>query len=191
MRGTAVVALAARPAGDVVTSRGWRLALLPLVPILAVAAYLVWVFVVDHDGEPARVDVRSSGPEYATLSELAHASDRVVEGQVVALDDGRAISDPSDPSSGITTQLATIDLTRVIKGPATDVIVVEQESGLLDGTPITVNGVAPLAVGDSGWFFLVDGDGEQFPYTALTVPDAFVAADSPRAADMASVVAAG
>lgn len=169
------------------TSRGRKLALLPLVPVLAVVVYLVWAIAGD-DAEPRRVDIRSSGPEYATLTDLAAASDRVVEGAVVAIGDGRAISDPSDPSSGITTQLATLDLTRVVKGQATATIVVEQERALLDGTPITVNGVMPLVVGDSGWFFLVDGDGEQFPYTALTVPDAFVAAGSPRAAEMDVVI---
>lgn len=166
---------------------GWKLALLPFVPILAVGAYLVWITVRDHDSEPSRVDIQSSGPTYATLADLAAASDRVVEGEVVAIADGRAITDPSDPTSGITTQLATVTQTRVVKGPQSDTIVVEQESGLLDGTPITVNGVMPLAVGDTGWFFLVDGDGEQFPYTALTTPDGFVSDNSPRADEMANI----
>ena len=81
--------------------------------------------------------------------------------------------------------------TRVVKGPQSATVVVEQEASLLDGTPITVNGVSPLVVGDRGWFFLIDGDGEQFPYTALTTVDGFVADGTRDACAAAATVAAG
>lgn len=66
-----------------------------------------------------------------------------------------------------------------------DVVVVEQEASLLDGSPITVNGVAPLEVGDRAILVLVRGDSEQFPYTTplneqavfLVVDEQVVAAD--------------
>ena len=155
-----------------------RLAVLvPVVPVLVVAAYVGWTVLRDGDDPPtpAAVDVRSSGPTFAGIDELAEASDRVVEGEVVAIEVGRAITDPGDPTVGLTTQLATVDVTGVVKGPQSENVVVEQEATLLDGTPITVDGVPPLEVGDRGTFFLIDGDGDQFPYTALTTPDGFVA----------------
>ena len=46
-------------------------------------------------------------------------------------------------------------------------LIVEQESTLLDGTPVVVNGLDPLRPGDGGFFFLVEGEGDEFPYTAL------------------------
>lgn len=155
--------------------------LLPVVPVLLVAGYLGWTVLDDGDDEPdaAVVDVHSSGPEYASAEALATASDRVVEGEVVAVEPGRAITDPADPDVGFVTQLVTVAVSHVVKGPPSSTVVVEQEATLLDGTPITVDGVQPLEVGDRGLFNLVDGDGEQFPYTALTTPDAFVPGPAP------------
>ena len=170
------------------TRKGWTFSLLPLVPLLIVAAYLVSV-VVSHGGTQAGpIDIRSSGPTFTTFTELAGASDRVVLGEVVSIEHGRTITDPTDPTAGITTQLATVATTQIAKGVPASTLVVEQEASLLDGTPITVDGVAPLRVGATGWFFLIDGDGEQFPYTALTAPESFVPADSPEGDQVETLV---
>jgi hypothetical protein len=127
--------------------------------------------------DPERVDIVAEEPTYATEQQLEDASDIVVEGLVAASEPGRAITDPADPTTGLRTQLFTIEVSRVIKGEPGDQVVVEQESTLLDGTPITVNGAEPLALADRGTFYLVRGGSEQFPYTALTTTHGFVPAD--------------
>ncbi len=164
---------------------------LPLVPLLIVAVYLASTLGDDDEPpSPSVVDISASEPAYATVVGLAGASDRVLAGEVVAIEQGRAVTDPADPTAGVNTQLATVRVERVAKGPESATVVIEQEASLLDGTPITVNGVSPLVVGDRGWFFLIDGDGEQFPYTALTTVDGFAADGTPRA-DEAEHVAPG
>jgi hypothetical protein len=152
---------------------------IPVATILvAVVLYGSWMLFDGGDADTptrATVDVVASEPEYATAAELADASNRVVDGTVVAVETGRPLTDPADPTVGVRTQLVSVNVTRMVKGDAVETVVIEQEATLLDGTPITVNGVAPLAVGDDGRFYLVDGDGEQFPYAALTTVDGFVA----------------
>jgi hypothetical protein len=150
----------------------------PLASILlAVVANGSWMLFHGVDGAtstPATVDVVASERDYATAAELADASDRVVDGTVVAIETGRPLTDAADPTVGVRTQLVSIEVIRMVKGDAVETVVIEQEATLLDGTPITVNGVAPVAVGDDGRFYLVDGDGEEFPYAALTTIDGFV-----------------
>jgi len=111
--------------------------------------------------------VRADGPRFETVEELIEASELIVEGTVVAVDDGRSISDPSDPDAGIRTSLARLDIVDVFKGAARDVVIVEQEAALLDGTPIVVNGLQPNEIGQSGFWFLVEGPNDEFPYVAL------------------------
>ena len=158
----------------------WR-AVVPVVA-LAVVVAIAAVWWLRDDGPPAPVALDAAGPVAGNLDELVALSDVVVEAQVVSVIDGRAISDPEDPEAGIRTQLAQLEVTVVHLGGApggevggeADVavapgtpLIVEQESTLLDGTPVVVNGLDPLRPGDGGFFFLVEGDGDEFPYTAL------------------------
>jgi hypothetical protein len=157
-------------------------AALPALIVLAVAGYGVWLLTDDDSAAPpAPIDVAAAERAYDTIDQLAGASDLVVQGAVVAIEPGRALTDPADPTAGVRTQLVSVDVESVVKGDAATTVVIEQEATLLDGTPITVNGAAALHDGDRGWFFLIEGDGEQFPYTALTSSDGFVATGSDRA----------
>lgn len=141
--------------------------LLPIALVGACVAFAVWLLRPDADTVTEPVDIRAAGVRFDDLDALVVGSDFVVEGVVVAVDDGRALTDPGDPEAGITTQLARIELRTDVSGDAPEPLVIEQEAALLDGTPIRVNGVTPLTVGDRGLMFLVRGDGEDFPYTAF------------------------
>lgn len=149
----------------------WRSSWRSLVPVLAVlvvvGAATVWWIRDDTTVEP--VAITAIGPIAATLDELVAMSDVVVEAEVRSVADGRSISDDADPTAGIRTQLAELEVTVVHVGDpgAAAPLVVEQESALLDGTPVVVNGLRALAPGDRGVFFLVAGDGDEFPYHAL------------------------
>ena len=153
----------ARRSGSI---RWWSI--VPVVAVLVVGAGAAAWWLRD-DGAPEPVAITATGPVAATLEELVAMSDVVVEAVVVSVDDGRSISDPADPTAGIRTRLAELDVAVVYAGDAGAgaPLIVEQESALLDGTPVVVNGLAPLAPGDSGFFFLVAGDGDEFPYHAL------------------------
>jgi hypothetical protein len=150
-------------------ARRWaRLALLA-VPVAAAASVAVWMLS-DGGSSPSEeppLQVTADEPSYATIDELVAASDLIVTGTVVAVDDGRAITDPSDPEAGIRTRLASIGIDSVLVGEHGNTVIVEQEAALLDGTPIEVNGVSALAEGQSGLYFLVAGEGDEFPYHAL------------------------
>jgi hypothetical protein len=80
---------------------------------------------------------------------------------------GRAITDPANPNTGFTTALFQLDVITSYRGEATGSLIVEQEAALLDGTPIVVNGLRPNRVGDTGFWFLVRGNDDEFPYVAL------------------------
>ena len=160
----------------------------PIVLVLAVVAVGVrWAVGDSGDDPPAPLAVTAEGPRFATTDDLAAASDVAVIGSVVRVDEGRAITDPDNPAAGIRTQLATIEVGDILLGESNGPLIVEQEFELLDGTPIVVNGVPPLAVGDMGAMFVVRGDSEEFPYVVFVneqgwVPiiDGAVAADRPR-----------
>jgi hypothetical protein len=142
-----------------------------LPPVLAVAL-AVGVFVASLDrGDPTTssepVAITAAGPRFIALDQLLDASDLVVAASAVAIDDGRAISDPSDPDAGIRTQLVRLDVIEVLAGTHNGPLLVEQEAELLDGTPVVVNGAPPLEIGATGVFFLVRGTTDEFPYTAL------------------------
>jgi hypothetical protein len=157
--------------------RAW---LAPVLLVVGAAGYAVWLATGDDGDEPhtpPAVDVRADEPVLTSPAALADASDLVIDGHVVAIEPGRAITDPTDPTAGVRTQLASVEVEAPVKGDPGDVVVVEQEATLLDGTPITVNGEAPLVVGDTGRFYLVRGDGDEFPYTALTTVEGFVPAE--------------
>lgn len=149
-------------------SGGLRLAV-PLIVIVAVvvAAGVWWLRDSSEVSGPEPVEVAASGPRFADVAGLVGASDLVVVGTVVEIDNGRAITDPNDPTAGIRTQLASIDVTTVLLGDQHGPLVVEQEAILLDGTPLEVNGVAALVPGDEGLMFLTIGDSDEFPYAAF------------------------
>ena len=138
---------------------------------LALAALVVALLISGDDPSPERdatiVTVAADEPTFSSLDGLLRASDAVVAGVVERVEAGRAISDPSDAGAGIRTQLASVRVDEVLAGDVASEIVIEQEASLLDGTPIEVNGVAPLEAGQAGVYFLIAGDGEEFPYFAL------------------------
>jgi hypothetical protein len=146
-----------------------RVALLVLP--LAAATFVVALLIGDDDSAPeldtTAVTVAADEPTFSSLDGLLRASDAVVAGVVDHVEEGRAISDPSDVRSGIRTQLASVRVDEVLAGDVASEIVIEQEATLLDGTPIEVNGMAPLEAGQVGIYFLIAGDGEEFPYFAL------------------------
>ena len=152
----------------------WAAMPIALVVIIGTFFALTWWRGVPGDGvRPDAVDVRASGPVYDTIDELAGASDRVVHVVVVDVDPGRAITAPGRPDAGVVTQLVQLEVVDGI-GDSTADIVVEQEASLLDGTPVIVNGLRPLTVGDEGIAFLVTGGDADFPYAALVNEQAWL-----------------
>jgi hypothetical protein len=117
------------------------------------------------DLEP--VDLMSSGPTFDTLDHLLAAADIVVVATVTDAELGRAVTDPDQPTSGIRTTLFELRVEEVLAGSAPDRLILEHETALLDGTPITVDGVGPPVVGERGLYLLLAGSGEGFPHHAL------------------------
>lgn len=147
----------------------------PVLPVVIVVVAVAWWLLDDEAVAPTTpTEISADGPRFAMLGELARASDLAVHAEVVAVDDGRAITDPARLDAGIRTQLAQLDVAAALAGAVPDALVVEQEAALLDGTPITVNGVPPLVEGDAGLLFLVHGTTDEFPYTALVNEQAWV-----------------
>lgn len=155
----------------------------PFLVVIAVVAAAGWWL--RDDGGTEAVAITATGPVAGSLDDLVAMSDVVVEARVVDVDDGRSITDPGDPTAGIRTQLAELEVVVAHVGDvvAGGSLVVEQESALLDGTPVVVNGLRPLGTGDTGFFFLVSGDGDEFPYHALVGDQGWlpVVADTVRA----------
>lgn len=138
-----------------------------LLVIIAAIGAVVWWPAGPDDPVAEPVSIVADGPRFATLEELVAASDLVVRATVTRVDEGRRITDPADPNSGIRTQLAAVTVDDVLVGTQDGTLLVEQEAALLDRTPVRVNGVDPLRVGDRGLMFLVRGTSDEFPYTAL------------------------
>jgi hypothetical protein len=165
---------------------GRRIPLRWVPPVLLVVAAVVtatlWARRDGRDPQPETVAITAAGPHFDSAEALAAGSDVVVIATVTAVDAGRALTDPARPDAGIRTQLARLDVDRVVTGTVDGPLVVEQEATLLDGTPIAVNGLAPLVVGVSGVFFLVDGRSDEFPYRALVNEQGFVPVTNGRVA---------
>jgi hypothetical protein len=139
---------------------------LPVLLLFAVGAFAVWR-VSNGPSLPDPVKIEASGPVFTTIDELVAASDVIVEGRIVSVDSGRTITDPADPATGFTTALFQLNVTASYHGANTGSLIVEQEAALLDGTPIVVNDLRPHRVGDTGFWFLVRGNDDEFPYVAL------------------------
>lgn len=147
---------------------------LPVALVIAVAAGgFVWWITDDEEAVPDPVDLVAAEPDFASVEELADASDLVVFGEVVGESAGRTLTDPAQPDAGIVTGLAQLRVVEAVGEVSVDVLV-EQEIALLDGTPVTVNGVAPLSVGEEGVAFLVDGARSDQPFSALVSTQAWI-----------------
>lgn len=148
--------------------RSWSL---PLLLVAAVAGFAIWSVSSEGDDPRDRVieplDISASGPRFDTVEARHRAADVVVEGRIVGADVGRVFTDPATPDAGFTTRLFRLDVTQVVKGEPGGFLIVEQESALLDGTPITIDGAPRLVVGDTGTFSLVHGTTDELPYLAL------------------------
>lgn len=92
---------------------------------------------------------------FATIDEMARASDLVVVGEVVAVERGRLVGDPDH--GGVISRVVTIEIADLVRDPSgtgATTVLVEEEGWLPDGSPLVVNGVAPTAIGDVGLWFL-------------------------------------
>jgi hypothetical protein len=151
-----------------VTARWPWLAL--AVPVIA-AGVVAAVALVGGDSDDAEpVELQSDAAVLATLDELVAASDAVVIGTVTAVSEGRVLTAPADTEAGLRTRLIEIDVERTLAGTAPDPIVVEEPAALLDGTPVVVDGMTELAVGDRAAWFLVEGTTADQPYHAAVGP---------------------
>ncbi|HEX4981902.1 MAG TPA: hypothetical protein VFV63_09395 [Ilumatobacteraceae bacterium] len=126
-----------------------------IVTVVAVSATWWW----SHG--PTRVDApqplrvhATSIYDFASLDEMAAASDLVVEADVVAVERGRLVGEPDQ--GGVISRIVTLAIDDVIGGETTapSTVIVEEEGWLPDGTPIIVDDVEPSSVGDHGVWFL-------------------------------------
>lgn len=143
-----------------------RLALwAPLAIPLVIAAIVTWIRWPESPPEP--VEVTSNSLTYTTLDDLVAASDLIVIGVVDNAAPGRAISDPTNHSAGIRTTLYTLRIDTTLAGASHNTVTVEHETALLDGTPITIDGVEPPQPGERALLFLVAGTTNDFPHHAI------------------------
>lgn len=106
------------------------------------------------DTAPLAITAQSTF-QFASLQEMLEASDAVVVGVVEATSRGRLVGDPAD--GGVISRVVTIRVDQALSsavGQLAEVVVVEEEGWLPDGTPIEVNGVPASRVGDRGLWFL-------------------------------------
>ena len=140
--------------------------LLPVVP-LVVGIVAVVVVAMGGDEEPAPIAITSSAADFSTLDDLLAASDLVVVATIADITDGRQITAPADPEAALITRLLVLDVSDVLAGDGDGDVIVEEPATLGNGTPVVVDGIAPLGVGDQAVWFLVAGDAETMPYFAL------------------------
>ena len=91
----------------------------------------------------------------------------MVVATVADITDGRQITAPADPDAAVVTRLLVLDVSAALAGSSSGDVLVEEPAALADGTPVVVDGVEPLAVGDEAIWFLVGGDAETMPYFAV------------------------
>lgn len=149
-------------------STRWRVLSLVLI-VLAALAYGVATY--DRpDNDRAATNITSNAPRFTSLEKLVDASDEIVLAEVTAVTPGRTISDPSNANARIKTQLVELHVVQTLKGVPSEPLVLEQEATLADGTPVRVDGVAPVTGGQRGVFFLVRSASLDVPYRALVGP---------------------
>ena len=154
-------------------------AVLAFLTPLIIVAVVVFSRTADSIEPIEPVDLAATEPIFDSADALAEASDLVIVGTVIAAGPGRSISDPADPTAGIQTTVFEVMIDELVRGETVngetvhgetvqaDALTIEHETGLIDGTPITINGTAPPAIGDQAVFFLIAGDGENFPHFAI------------------------
>jgi hypothetical protein len=136
------------------------------VPVLAGVVAVV-VAARSDGGDRSAIDIESSAADHSTLDDLVAASDLVVVATVADVTAGRQISAPAEPDAAIVTRMMVLDVSDVLAGAASGDVLVEEPAALADGTPVVVDGVEPLDVGDEAMWFLVGGDAETMPYFAV------------------------
>lgn len=149
-------------------SMRWRILLLVLA-VVAALAYGVATYDKPNQGRTAE-NITSNAPRFTSLEQLVDASDEIVLAEVTAVTPGRTISDPSNARARIRTQLVELHVVQALKGLPAEPLVLEQEATLADGTPVRVDGVAPVTKGQRGVFFLVRSPALDVPYRALVGP---------------------
>lgn len=151
----------------------WWIRVLVAVPVL-VSVVVLWARW--PDPPPAPVDVTSSAPVFTDLADLLDAADVVVVATVESVANGRVVTDAADTRSGIRTAVHDVVVERVVAGSGARTgsvgvrIRVEHEVALLDGTPITVDGVPAPVVGERSLYLLVAGTSPDFPHHVVVGP---------------------
>lgn len=163
-------------------ARRLLLASVPVVLIVGAAVFALWMLIGTGDDTVPPVAITAAGPHFESVEQMADASDVVVRGEVVAVQQGRAITDPDRPDAGILTQLVEVRVDETLRGEGRGAVVVEQEVTLLDGTPIVVNGLEPVSIGLQAIWFLAEGDGDEFPYAALVNEQGLIPLEDDQAA---------
>jgi hypothetical protein len=173
---------------------------LPFLVPFAVAAAVVALQLRSDDDRPAPIEIAATGPQFATVEELAGASDLIVVAKVDHVSEGRVLTDPANPAAGIRTQLAALTVEQVLKGAPDGAVVLEEEAALLDGSPITVGGASPSPPGERAVYFLIASDDADVPFHALIGPQGRFVIDGdalrttardPLSRDLASLGLAG
>ncbi len=118
---------------------------------------------------PEPVALRSEGATYGTLGELVDASAVVVLAKVLARSDGRTFASPG--GAQVRSRVLRIEVGAVLAGPDPGrALAVEEVAALSDGTPVTVDGLAPAEVGDQGFWFLAAVADPTVPFLAAVGP---------------------
>lgn len=139
---------------------------------------------------PPPVALRSEGPTFRTLAELVDASAVVVLAEVASVSDGRTFAAPS--GGAVRSRMLRLDIGSVLAGPDPGAtLAVEEVAELADGTPVTVDGLAPADDGDQGFWFLAASADRSVPYLAAVGPQGRYLRRSEEPGDDRLVGAAG
>lgn len=141
--------------GSTVHRAGWR----RWLGVLAVVALVAGVAAAVAGRDDGAVTIDVVGAPADDLATLVGDADLVVVGRVVATSPGRVVSGPTDPTRAVRTRLAQLVVDEVTVGPPVTRVVLEEVAALADGTPATIEGLAPSRVGDAGLYLLVRGEG--------------------------------
>lgn len=148
--------------------------------VLALVTVTVFVVVLDNaPDQPALFGLKpeavssSTRHEFTDLGELIDASDLIVDGEVVATERGRVFGGIDDEGkaaeTAVRSRVLTLRVDEVIATGAalaadgTEVVLVEEEGWLTDGTPLVVDAAHASGVGDTGIWFLVATRDADFP----------------------------
>lgn len=142
-----------------------RRGLLLVVPVAL--ALIVTLLLVDDNDVKRTLDISATEPTFTSLQQLVDAAEIVVVARAAEVRDGRNVAGGTSAQSAIRTQLVTLDVGDVLDGATDQHLTLEQEYTLADGTPITINGAAPMKQNDEALLFLVRSRDESAPYVAV------------------------